>query len=85
MSTIRSFSGLKLPMGSTWTVSLPASRLASSTCVMQARTVLPLDLQAQDPQMALRHEYRTASVPSCSFWRRRMASRSVRSSPCSSA
>ena len=51
---------------------------------MQASTVLPFALQAHDPQMALRHEYRTATVPSCSFWMRRMASSSVVFSPCSS-
>ena len=69
--------GAKLPMGSTCRVSDPLSALASSTCVMQASTVLPFTLQAHEPQMAERHEYRTARVPSCSFWMRSSASRIV--------
>jgi len=67
MSTTRSLIGAKLPMGSMRTISSPLSTLTCSTCVMQASTVLPLALQAHEPQMALRHEYRTATVPSCSF------------------
>ena len=57
----------------------PNSVLTSSTWLMQASTVLPLALQAQEPQIALRHEYRTASVPSCSSCSRRIASSSVKS------
>ena len=55
-STIRSLSGAKLPIGSTATVSVSYSRLTSSTWLMQARTVLPLALQAHEPQIALRQE-----------------------------
>ena len=55
-STTRSFWGAKLPNGSTAIVPAPDSRLTSSTWVMQARTVLPSALQAQDPQIELRHE-----------------------------
>ena len=83
--TIRSLSGAKLPIGSTWIVSVSNSRLTSSTWLMHASTVLPLARQAHDPQMALRHEYRTASVPSCSSCSRRIASSRVMSPSCSSA
>ena len=55
-STIRSFSGAKLPIGSTWIVSVPNSSFTSSTWLMQASTVLPLARQAHEPQMALRQE-----------------------------
>ncbi len=55
-STIRSLSGLKLPIGSIDTGPPPASRLTSSTWLMQASTVLPLALQEHDPQIALRQE-----------------------------
>ena len=34
----------------------PNSSFTSSTWLMQASTVLPLALQAQEPQMALRQE-----------------------------
>jgi len=74
-----------LAIGSTWIVSVPNSALTSSTWLMQASTVLPFARQAQEPQMADRHEYRTARLPSCSSWRRRIASRSVMSPSCSSS
>ena len=55
-STIRSLSGVKLPIGSTAMVSDAYSRLTSSTWVMQDSTVLPLALHVHEPQIELRHE-----------------------------
>ena len=64
-STTRSLSSPMLPAGSTLTAPSPEPA-KSEILVLQASTPRPFTRTAHDPQMALRHEQRSARVPSTS-------------------